>query len=242
MLMLLGILITKTHMSEISATSNGHEIGRPTPIATAEALKARLSSEYGIDGNSPAERVEQLKQLSVEGVAIMLEDINKSVQGSADSLVSHDRVIKIGGKETIKLEDRYDVFTKLVTDIQNAPEDVNPARVGDVLALGVVALHPFQDGNGRTARTIGLLFRDSYDESTYQEDYDVAIEPRDKARERGGFVISGYIPRYPEGFDQSDAASVSGYLEGLLHHENPGAYLSCFGQAPLHLPAERAAE
>lgn len=221
-------------MSEVNTTSNGHEIQHSMPVVSADELKPRLGSEYGIDGNNPAERLGQLKQLSVEGVAIMLEDINKSVQGSADSLVSHDRTIKIGDKQTLRPEDRYDVFLRLVEDIKSCPDDVNPERVGDVLALGVVLMHPFYDGNGRTARVLGLLFRDSYDSEAYQSDFEIITEPRDKARERGGFMVNGYVPHFPESFDQADPSQVSAYLSNLLQQESPGAYTSCYGQAVLH--------
>jgi len=222
-------------MSETTATSNGHEIQRPTPEISADELKQRLGSEFGIGGSTPAERAGQLKQLSVEGVAIMLEDINKSVQGSADSLMSHDTGIKIGGKETIRPEDRHTVFSRLIEDIKNCPDDVSPERVGDTLALGVVLLHPFHDGNGRTARVVGLVFRDNYDSEEYEADFKTVTEPRDRARERGGFMINGYVPHFPEGFDQSDAQQVSDYLSNLLLQENENAYTSCYGQAPLHV-------
>lgn len=219
-------------MSETPTTSNGHEIQHPVPVVTALEFREKVANEYGLNGANPAERMEQLKQLSVEGVAILLEDINKSVQGSADSLMAHDNVIKIGDQETIKLEDRYEVFNRLVEDIKNSPADINPARVGDVLALGVVTLHPFHDGNGRTARMLGLLFRDEYDSEEYEGDFDTIIEPRDRARERGGFMIFGYVPHGIT--NRSDASEVSSYLSDLLQHENEGAYIGCFGQAPLH--------
>jgi hypothetical protein len=221
-------------MSESTTTSNGYEIVQPVPVVSANELRQTLGREYGIEGDNPAERVEQLKQLSVEGIAIMLEDINKSVQGSADSLISHDEIVKIGGNNTIRLEDRYDVFSRLVQDIKESADDVNPERVADVLALGVVLLHPFHDGNGRTARTIGLIFREGYDNQDYYDDFNTVTEPRDRARERGGFMINGYIPQFPEGFDQSNASEASAYLSNLLLHDSPHAYTSCFGQAPLN--------
>ena len=227
-------------MTETITTSNGYEIQEPVDPISASAFREKMASDYGITGENPAKRIEQLKQLSVEGVAILLEDINKSVQGSAGSLMSHEKVVSIGGKDTINLEDRYDVFHRLVQDIKECPPDINPERVGDVLALGVVALHPFHDGNGRTARTLGLLFRDEYDSEQYEEDFNTVVEPRDKARERGGFMIYGYTPRYPEGMEQSNAEEVSLFLSDLLKNENEGAYTSCYGQAHLR-KSERAA-
>lgn len=57
-------------------TSNGYEIKNSTPELTAGELRDNLSEKFGIDGRDPRERMEQFKQLSPEGVAIMLEDIN----------------------------------------------------------------------------------------------------------------------------------------------------------------------
>ena len=227
-------------MSEIpTTTSNGHKIENPTEVASAEDFKRRMSDEYLLEGESPAERLDRLKELSVEGVAILLEDINKSIQGSSDSLMAHDKTMKIGKTETLKPEDRYDVFLKLVEDIKNAPEDINPARVGDALALGVILLHPFHDGNGRTARVLGFMFRDMFDNpDTFEADYNVTAAPRDKARENGGMIILGYTPQFPEGFDQSNPSDVSAYLHDVMTKEAQGSYYSCYSNdaEPLKAP------
>ena len=220
-------------MIESSTTSNGYEIHKPTAVISADNFRTRMSQEFGIDALSPHERINQLKSLSVEGIAILLEDINKSIQGSADSLMNHETVMKIGDKETIELEDRYNVFIRLIESIKESSDAINPARVADVLALGVVLLHPFHDGNGRTARALGLMFRDDYDATDYADSYNTIIEPRDRARERGGFLIFGYTPKFPEGFNQSDPDAVHQYLDELLVEEKQGAYLGPFGQAPL---------
>jgi len=222
-------------MSELlqSTTSNGHEIKNPTERLTAGQYRELLASEFGIDGATSAERVAQLKSLSHEGVAIMLEKINHLAQGSAESLINHEKGTPVGGKATISPEHRYDVFTSLIEKIKNSSEEINPARVGDSLSLGVVLLHPFHDGNGRTARLLGLTFRDEFDSEDYEQDFEALVEPRDIARERGGYMINGYIPRLPEGADRSDPTAVSDYLSGLLTDEFPGAYEGPFGQAPL---------
>ena len=102
-----------------------------------------------------------------------------------------------------------------------------------MLALGVVLLHPFKDGNGRTARVLGLMFRDNYDGQDYTEDFSIVTEPRDEARERGGFIIYGYIANLPAGFKRSNPDDVITYLSSLLKEDNDGLYLSCYGQAQL---------
>lgn len=104
---------------------------------TADELRQKLE-EWGIDGETPASRIEQFKHLSTEGIAIVIDEINKSLQGSQDSLMNHETAVKIGTQETLKPEFRYDVFKQLIDDIRQCPDTVNPARIGDVLALGVV--------------------------------------------------------------------------------------------------------
>lgn len=83
-------------------TSNGYEIENPVDKLTANQFREVMSDEFGINGDNPKARMEQFKNLSIEGVAILLERINKGLQGSEDSLMNHDRAMKIGDTETIK--------------------------------------------------------------------------------------------------------------------------------------------
>ena len=186
-------------------TMNGAEIKNPGEVLSAEGLK-NLVAEAGIDGSTPKERADQFKNVSLEDFAGLIDEINKGVQGSADSLILEDGVMKIGDKETIPVEYRYEVMSELMRLIKESPDDVNPERLGDVAALGIVLLHPFQDGNGRTAR------------------------------ERGGFIINGYIPYLPEGKSQSNPEDVIAYLGSLLssEHKDDRLYTGPFGQAPLY--------
>ncbi|MBP7837672.1 Fic family protein [Candidatus Saccharibacteria bacterium] len=203
---------------------------KETGFIDLNEFQAHIAETYGISEDSPAGRIDQLKQLSVEGAAMLLEDINKTVNNSNDSLVS-DSVIMIGNKPTLDVEHRHQVFEQLIHDIRESDSLVSPERVGDVLALGVVLLHPFKDGNGRTARVIGMMFRDDYTGPDAQDSFSTVTESRDRLREKGGWMINGYIPKTDA--DMSDPTQVSIYLRGLLHEEMPGSYVSCFGEAPL---------
>ncbi len=227
---------------EIATTSNGHEIRRPTEQLDAEEYVGLLE-KFGINGASPAERLEQLKSLSAERIAVLISSINKGLQGSKDHLLRKDRAMKIGEQDTIAPEDRYDVFVALIDDIKNTPDTINPERVADTLAMGIVLLHPFYDGNGRTARVVGLTFREGFDDpDSYAQDFEVVTEPRDLARARGGFLIYSYTPQFPDDFDRSDPTQVSHYLHDLITTEAEGAYIGPFGQAPLEMqPASLAA-
>lgn len=216
-----------------TAISLEHDTQPSAEKLTAEGFRSLMSQEFGIDGENPHQRMEQFKRLSTEGVAILLENVNKELLGSDDSLMNHESAMHVGEAATVAPEYRYEVFAGMLESLRSSPDSLNPARAGDVVALGVVLLHPFRDGNGRTARTIGMMFRDNYDYDNFENDFEVVATSRDETRAKGGFMINGYIPNFPKGFNQSDPAQVSGYLESLLQEERSGAYTSCFGQAPL---------
>jgi len=217
----------------MSETLTTQEVKQDTPETLSADGFRDIIEKHGLGAEDPHARIDQLKSKGAMDIAVTLDAINRSLQGSGETLIHEGGAMKIGDQETIKPEDRYDVFMKLIEDIKACPDTVSPARIGDVLALGVVLLHPFNDGNGRTARAVGLLFRDEYDTPDYATDFDTVTESRDIARARGGFLIYGYTPRFSEGFDQSDPAQVSGYLSDLLKNDMDGAYIGCYGQAPL---------
>ncbi|HMR38693.1 MAG TPA: Fic family protein [Candidatus Saccharibacteria bacterium] len=223
---------------EAQKTANGNIIHRPKAELTGSNYRQLLAQEFGISSESARERLEQLKGLSHEGIATLLEEINSEVQGSKDSLMEQEKAVQLQDGEgvltsTIPLEHRHRVFTELVDAIKEAPNTLNPARVADVLALGVVLLHPFKDGNGRTARIIGLTFRDGYATDEFLSDFAQVAEPRDRAREKGGFMMNGYIPSAIAGVDQSDPDKVVKFLRELLTEEHEDAYTGPFGQASL---------
>lgn len=209
------IKVVKTNMTELT-TSNGFEIKNPTEKLNAEGLRTLMGEKYGLDGLSAELRVHQLKQLPVETIHAFIDDLNKSLQGSQDSLEKTDTAMKIGSATTIHPEHRATVLEGIIGVIKASPDTIHPSRIADVLAMTVVMLHPFEDGNGRTSRAIGLAFRDEYDTEEYYEDFNALTESRDDARKRGGFLLYGYTPRLPAGFDQSDPIQVGDYLANLL--------------------------
>lgn len=227
-------------MSELikSTTVNGFELDHPREIMDAMEFK-KMAQEWGFIGGTPAERVQNLKDMDPDRVALFLGDINRRLQGSDETLVA-DHTIKIGGKETISPEDRGDLFLKLLDNIKSASEDTNPARIGDTLGLGVVVLHPFEDGNGRTARSLALLFRDDYDSADYKNAYDFLTQSKEEKIKSGGVAPIGYIPYYPEGMSGDNPQDVASYFDLLTSSSQQGLYMSPAGgmQAPLKLNDE----
>ena len=169
--------------------------------------------------------------MSAEDIALFMTDMNRRAQGSDDSLV-HEEAMKIGEKELVAPDDRYDLFNRVIDIIHAAPNDTNPERIGDALALTTVLLHPFKDGNGRTSRLLGFMLRDDFDAPDAPETFDQLIAPRDVARAEGGFVINGYIPYVGEGSDESNPDVVAQYINEVLT-SNDRLYTGPYGQAEL---------
>lgn len=223
-------------MSESSTvtTVNGFEIEHQRNILTFAELQ-EMTSGYGITGANPIERLRSLKQMSEEGVALFLTDMNRRLQGSDGSLV-HNGTMKVGETPTIAPEDRYSIFSSIIDQIRRMPSDTNPARVGDTLALTTILLHPFKDGNGRTARMLGLIFRDNYDDPDASEVFAKLAASREQIRATGADTVISYAPELPKEA-QSDPTAVGQYLSTLLTEEYPGYVALGYDYAPLKLPA-----
>lgn len=179
--------------------------------------------QYGLTGSSPEERANSLKKMSPESLALLITDINRRLQGSSETLV-HEQTMKVGEESVVPIEYRYDLFMSLTKKISESDANTNPERIGDALSLGLVILHPFKDGNGRTSRIFRLVFDESFDSSDFENNFNFLSESRDESRERGGNIAIGYIPYFAEGQKQDDPEAVEDYFHRLLNEENPHLY------------------
>jgi hypothetical protein len=166
-------------------------------------------------------------------LAILLTAINKFVLGDNLSNIS-EKTMKIGDASTIKPDERADLFLDFCEVLkESVNRGVSPERFGDALALATVLLHPFKDGNGRTARVIGMIFRDDFDKSL-EDSFNTLAESRDVKRNEGGFVVNGYIPRIEPYGDRSSPEVVLNFLKDVLNNEsNDNMYTGPYGQAEL---------
>jgi len=207
--------------TDVATTINGHEIEHPREKMSSAEFKA-LVSEFGLNGETPLDRLSTLRTMPMEQIALMMSDINRRVQGSEQTLVN-DRTTRIGERDTIPVESRYDVFNSLITKIQNASEDINPSRIGDILGVGIVLLHPFHDGNGKTSRLMALIFKDDFDAGDYDDAYRILASSREEIRKAGETPFDGYAPGSNAITDQSNPLMVSNYLDSLFAAEAPYA-------------------
>lgn len=187
---------------------------------------------YELNGLNPEERANKLRESDPQNLALFMTDVNRRTQGSDDTLV-HDKVMKIGNTETIDPTERYDTFLALDDKIRTSDPSINPERIGDALALTTVLLHPFKDGNGRTARLLGYIYHDDFDATDAPATFDQLVESRDAIREAGGFIVNGYIPYMPEGTSQSSPKDIEQYITQVLTDPHTNLYTGPYGQSEL---------
>jgi len=66
-------------------------------------------------------------------------------------------------------------------------------RCGNLAAFGIVLAHRYENGNGRTARTMGELIHNGYDSSSQESVQDLAVVSANRPDK--GFRINSYVPK-----------------------------------------------
>lgn len=235
-------------------TANGYEIHESRDALSFGELR-QMTQEYGLAGDSPGERLDALQSQPEETILAFIADLNRRVQGSEETLVNSE-TSKVTGTEIdfIASEARLEVFTHTIDAIKTARKDINPARAGDTLALATVLAHPFVDGNGRTARLLGFMYRDDFDTENAEDTFARLVESRNKLRAQGENVEVSYMPLEPmpiEGTDLvlnkaatdlSDPEKAKKYIDTLLTSDRHGLYMAPESQPPLTIEKALAQE
>lgn len=219
-------------------TVNGIEIRRPSE-KKLDAQGYKYLIDRFLPGSNPAERMNAFMRTRLEDVADLLDLLNQKLQGSEETLLSPSTMKMKDGESLVRVEDRYDLFESIISKLHNAPKDINPARVGDVLALAVVLLHPFHDGNGRTARAIGYVFQGDYDVDL-EDDFEYYMQSREKARANGEtYLPKGYLPYMKDGAKADNAPDVAAYFDELIFGaERTPLYQGTYGEAVRTVPTD----
>lgn len=172
---------------------------------------------YGSDAAKRAQLVSKETGIDLAAMATLLHGslapgVEQTPVDRQMNTVSPDGEIKHRLMEPSK---RFSLFQKASELIQGLGANLQPGqesdfleRASNIVALTVAVSHPFEDGNGRTARTLANLIRDGYNPQD-KESMD-ALHVMGQNRPTEGFKIYSYIPNAsvedPNAFLESVAA------------------------------------
>ena len=203
-------------------------------------------------GKNDEENLLRLLTMSADEAMIFIADLNRILLDKNQTQVK-SKPLKIVSRESGEITGtfmepdlRRDCFVEFFGDLQNIISEnpsINPQRVGDALAMATVMIHPFHDGNGRTARALSYFFdRDYAERHRSSEEFDAfsrLVQSRDIVRSRvkkngGGFMIDGHSPEVGDSFDYSDPGQINEYLRDVIQNKDPNRiiYHGPFGEAP----------
>lgn len=172
---------------------------------------------YGADAAKRAQLVSKETGVDLAAMATLLHGslapgVEQTPIDRQMNTISPDGEIKHRLMEPSK---RFSLFQKASELIQGLGAYLQPGqesdfleRASNIVALTVAISHPFEDGNGRTARTLASLIRDGYnpqDEESMNE-----LHTLGQNRPTKGFRVNSYIPKVsvedPASFLESVAA------------------------------------
>jgi hypothetical protein len=177
---------------------------------TSLAVSAELQplTELGVPLD-PAERAAQLESITGEGIITMLDKVHRIVAPD----LNHDHNLhptKLKDPEGTVTgilatpEERAPIFDLAAQKVRELFEAKSPEntqaflnRAADTIALSVVLAHPYEDGNGRSARAMAQLVRYGLDLQN-PESIDDMVQLSTN-RPAHGFRVNGYLPRKDAG-------------------------------------------
>ncbi|RWZ78124.1 MAG: hypothetical protein EOT04_02845 [Candidatus Chaera renei] len=188
------------------------EIETKTGIPTAEKHKdnpdrlPKALEAYGFDNLSPEERLSVIEQARPEDFKGAVIALHRLVAPEADPEPTGRQMKLVGGNGEVRhlaaQPDQRDKILGLALDKAKAVaakyrreggsiQDVLN-RCGNLAAFGVTLAHLFEDGSGRTARVLGHLIRESYQQDEHSK-ADLAVLGAN--RPPSGFRINSYVPK-----------------------------------------------
>jgi len=198
-------------MSEIISESSQS----PKEASLMEALE-KLGFDIDVH-----ERAEFVASLGAEDLAMMSAVIHSKVAPDVDQNPV-DTPMSVGASERTTIltepENRFRLFEEAAEYIQKLAADTQPGeeqlflnRACNLAALAVVLAHPFEDGNGRTARTLSLLIRDGYNpqDAVFRKDLALAAT----ARPIDEYRIESFAPKFVDNKVDNDVLAAAASLD-----------------------------
>lgn len=190
-------------MSETALAPQGQTINQSvSPEEQFEAVKNRLD-DIGFNPDANV-RANDIAQWGVNDLIAASTLIHAEVAPNAD-INPTDFSMKMSSPEGVTTavlmdpEKRYD-FLKYATDkIQELGKTLKPGdergfldRAANIVGMATVLAHSFEDGNGRTSRTLAYAIKEGYDPDNQDrlEDFKAVATERPKE----GYKMLGIIP------------------------------------------------
>lgn len=203
------------------------EVLREKQPSLAEALEAS-----GLDRMSQEDRVAIIKHARPDDYIAAVSYLHQLVAPETPQTAQmratefRNRKGEVTGKAA-EPEDRYaimahalDAAQRLIAQYETAGGDRHNllTRCGNLLALGTVLAHYFNDGNGRTARTLGELVQEGFDgtDPSRVEALKVVSSPRPTK----GWSVNSYVPKGDWGGGRANAAPFA-FLDAVAAFEAP---------------------
>lgn len=179
----------------------------PETTKQPESTLSEKLVERGLDGITPEKRLEIIDNASIEDFKDALSEIHKIVSPESDDK-EHPNRMKITsptGEERHLMaapEERDGIYSEALSlakelvrkyEKEGGSIDDTLQRIGNIIAFSIVLAHPYENGNGRTARTFGEIIHNGYNSSDPVSVKD--LETVSSNRLDKGFRINSYVPK-----------------------------------------------
>lgn len=191
-----------------------------------------LLAEAGFEGLPPEGRLSLVEHATVDDYVSAVDAVHRKVAPDY-SHEPHPEPMKLVGRDgkvssyTALPEERAGVMgyaleaaKQVARKYREEGGSIDDAlqRCGNLAAFGVVLAHTYENGNGRTARTLGELIHNGYDSSNSESVSDLATISAERPEK--GFRINSYVPTgdWAEGRANIDPAA---FLDAVAALDKP---------------------
>lgn len=206
-----------------------------TPEAFTDRILPQLE-QLGIVQNQH-ERAEQLRNVTGEGLMHLIAEVHKTVAPN-EVHVPHPVAMKVKNpdgsnpREMLAPEERIPLLNKAAFLIRQLAGERSGAhddeaflrRSGNIIGMATVLAHTYEEGNGRTARTLSQVVRYGIDRNSAENMDDLRVLSANRG-ENPGYRVYSYLPT-KEGLDMSPdqllevAASVDIPLDADVEYQS----------------------
>src|SRR6266702_4662921 len=167
---------------------------------------ADILGEAGFEGLPPEGRLALVEHATVDDYVTAVDTVHRKV-APGHSHGPHPETMKLVARtgevtsHTARPEERRGIMEHALGAAKQVAQKYRQEggsiedalqRCGNLAAFGVVLAHTYENGNGRTARTLGELVHNGFDSSNPESVSDLATIGAE--RPETGFRINSYVP------------------------------------------------